>query len=59
MDLTNGYYNLGSALFITETGENINFRIIAHVWTYAIMQEINNINSKKIKMHSCIRLIVK
>ena len=31
----------------------------AHVWTYAIMQEINNINSKKIKMHSCIQLIVK
>ena len=33
--------------------------IFAHVWTSPIMQEKNNINSKKIKMQSCIRLIVK
>ena len=33
--------------------------VITHVWTSLIMQEINNTNSKKIKMQSCIRLIVK
>ena len=39
MELNNGYYNLGSALFITKTGENINFRIIAHYNNQITLEE--------------------
>ena len=39
MELSSGYYNMGNALFCTATGENINYRIIAHYNNQVTLEE--------------------